>query len=129
RPSGTVSFFICGPFPSASGCADGGSAVGAPVPLTTAANQTATAASGSFSPPSPGVWCFRAEFSGDGNYSARSDGSAGECFTVLQPGAPSATISSPTPSAIYGLGQVVHSGYSCAEAPGGPGLSSCTGTV
>ncbi len=128
-PSGTVSFFICGPFTSASGCAAGGSAVGAPVPLTAAGGNTATATSATFSPSSPGVWCFRAEFSGDANYRAGSDGSAGECFTVLQSGAPSATISSPRPGAIYGVGQVVPSDYSCAEAPGGPGLSSCTGTV
>jgi hypothetical protein len=48
---------------------------------------------------------------------------------VLQPGAPSATISSPTPNAVYGVGQAVQANYSCAEASGGPGLSSCNGAV
>ncbi len=128
-PSGTVSFFICGPFTSASGCAGGGKAVGGPVPLTAGANNTATAASITFSPTGHGVWCFRAEYSGDSNYSPGSDGSAGECFTVRQPGAPSASISSPSPSATYAVGQAVHANYQCAEASGGPGLSSCTGTV
>jgi hypothetical protein len=128
-PSGTVSFSVCGPLTTASGCATGGTAVGGPVPLTAGSNNMAAATSATFKRTSPGVWCFRAEYSGDGNYNPGSDGSVGECFTVRQPGAPSASISLPSPSAIYSVGQGVQANYSCAEVSGGPGLSSCTGTV
>lgn len=128
-PTGSVAFSVCGPLSSNSGCASGGTPVGA-VPLTAGPNNTATATSANFkSGLSPGIWCFRADYSGDTNYMAGGDGSAGECFTVLQPGAPSATISSPTPNATYAVGQTVQANYSCAEASGGPGLSSCNGTA
>jgi hypothetical protein len=128
-PTGNVSFFVCGPVTGPPGCATGGTAVGGPVPLTGGAGNTATASSVTFSPGSAGVWCFRAEYSGDTNYGPGSDGSSAECFTVLQPGAPSVTISSPVRNTIYSVGQAVPAQYSCAEASGGPGLSSCTGTV
>jgi hypothetical protein len=128
-PSGTVSFFACGPLTAASGCPDGGTGVGAPVPVDAAAGDAATATSATFIPSSAGIWCFRAEYSGDGNYNAGNDGSAGECFTVVQPGAPSATILSPGLDQIFAVGQVVSPNYSCADASGGPGLSSCNGTV
>ena len=128
-PSGTMSFFVCGPMAGASGCPSGGQAVGSQVPVAPGSGNRATATSAKFIPPSAGVWCFRAEYPGDGNYTAASDGSPGGCFTVLQPGAPSATIASPTRNVTYGVGRVVHAGYSCSEAPGGPGVSSCSGPV
>jgi hypothetical protein len=129
-PTGAVWFFVCGPLTSASGCPTGGQAVGTPIPLAAGpGNATATATSAVFTPPSAGVWCFRADYSGDGNYTTASDGGSGECFTVPQPHGPSATIASPTANATYAVGQIIPASYSCAEDAGGPGLASCTGSV
>jgi hypothetical protein len=41
-------------------------------------------------------------------------------------GPPTATITSPPDNQTFNLGQVVATAFSCAEAPGGPGLRSCT---
>jgi hypothetical protein len=79
-PSGTVSFFACGP--SASSCPSGGVFVGS-APLTPDVNNTASATSPDFTPSSPGTWCFRGEYSGGPGYSVSSDGSVSECFTVI----------------------------------------------
>jgi hypothetical protein len=79
-PSGTVSFFACGP--SASSCPTGGVPVGSAT-LTPNVNNTATATSPAFTPSASGKWCFRGEYSGGPGYSASSDGSASECFTVI----------------------------------------------
>ena len=48
---------------------------------------------------------------------------------VVKIGPPSAQVSSPTNGARYGRGQVVHASYNCLEGTGGPGISSCVGTV
>lgn len=125
-PSGTVTFSVCGPLPSAAGCPTGGGTVVGTVTLTQGSTN-ATATSPSFVPNAAGTWCFNADYSGDSTYLSSTDGSPDECFTVLAP--PSATIYSPAQSAIYAVGQAVQANYSCAEASGGPGLTSCTGTV
>jgi hypothetical protein len=50
---------------------------------------------------------------------------------IYTPGAPTATIISPSPGGTYRQGQVVSSSFSCSESSNGPGLSVCydsTGT-
>jgi hypothetical protein len=128
-PTGAVSFFVCGPLATPVGCSSGGQPVGGPEQLSAASPTSSTLTSTTFLPTAPGVWCFRAEYSGDANYTASTDAGPGGCFTVLAPGHPSVTIGSPAGGAIYAVGQPVSASYSCAEAPGGPGLSSCTGSI
>jgi hypothetical protein len=87
-PSGTVTFFLCGPIPTGS-CSSGGTNIG---------NGTLSGSGGiasanspdvntSASPLTPGRYCFRAEWPGDSNYPAplsEFGGASGtnECFTV-----------------------------------------------
>jgi 6-phosphogluconolactonase len=42
---------------------------------------------------------------------------------------PSASITTPANAATFTQGQVVAASYACQDAPGGPGIASCTGTV
>jgi hypothetical protein len=87
-PTGTVSFFICGPI--ASGTCDGttnvGTAVtGNPVTLVSDGNSstyTSSATSGGVTPTAVGRYCFRGEYSGSTVYNSSSDSATTECFTV-----------------------------------------------
>ena len=82
-PSGTVSFFACGPLSSATGCtSSAGTAFSPFVPVTPTSNGTAFAPSDPFTPTATGTYCFLAVYSGNTNYAPSSDGSTGECFTV-----------------------------------------------
>src|SRR5579859_4356714 len=55
-PTGTVSFFVCGPLASASGCASGaGQAVGGAVTLVAGSGDTSSGSAPSFTPTSPGT--------------------------------------------------------------------------
>jgi hypothetical protein len=128
-PTGTVTFSICGPLGGASGCASGGRQLGGPVRLTARAGNTANATSAAFTPTKTGTWCFRADYSGDANYTAAADGRAAECFTVPVPGNPSITVTSPRNGATYRFRQSVPVSYSCADSAGAPGIASCAGTL
>ncbi len=82
--AGTVTFFVCGPATSVPNCATGGTQVGSAV---TVSGGSATSAS--FTPTTPGTYCFRAVFApGVGsNYLATSHtnqtfGTNGECFVL-----------------------------------------------
>jgi hypothetical protein len=55
------------------------------------------------------------------------DGAVTITYTV--PGPPTAAITTPADGANYVQGQSVDADYGCTEAPGGPGLTSCTGDV
>ncbi len=103
-PTGTVTFYQCGPTTSPTSCATG-TQVGSPINLTSAGGNEATATSAAFtpngSPTSIGYWCFRAVYSGDGNYfSSSDDSSVDECFYVTGPVV--VTSSSPLPSGTKG---------------------------
>ncbi len=114
-PTGSVSFSVCGPLSSASGCATGGSSVGI------ASLSGGSATSPRFMPTALGTYCFRADYSGDGDYLASSDGSVTECFAVTP--ADSSTTSTPADSSI-GLGaatsdSVAVTGNATGGAPAG----------
>jgi hypothetical protein len=87
-PSGTVTFFLCGPIPTGS-CDSGGTNIG--TGTLSGSGATASAASPevntSSSPLTPGRYCFRATWPGDANYLTpltEFGGANGtnECFTV-----------------------------------------------
>ena len=82
-PTGTVDFFICSPAQLTGGvCSSDGTLVSDDVPLSPSGPSSSTATSGPFTPDTVGTWCWRGEYSGDGNYDPATDASAGECFTV-----------------------------------------------
>jgi hypothetical protein len=87
-PSGTVTFFLCGPIATGA-CTSGGTNIG--TGTLNGSGTTATAASPDVntaaSPLTAGRYCFRAEWPGDTNYPAalaEFGGANGtnECFTV-----------------------------------------------
>src|SRR5690242_5889125 len=57
-PTGTVTFYACGPVTGGSDCSSGGNQVSDPVTLAPGPPDTATASSASFTPTAPGTWCF-----------------------------------------------------------------------
>jgi hypothetical protein len=116
-PSGTVTFYQCGPTSTPTACT-GGTQVSTPVNLTTSGPNTATASSKAFtpsaSPTAIGYWCFRAVYNGDGNYFTSSDDSStNECFYV---GGPLIiTTASPLPQ---GTDHVAYTSYQLTAAGG-----------
>src|SRR5512132_1564704 len=82
KPTGSVSFFLCGPTQAPASCSTGGDAVGSAVNLSGSDNP-ATVDSSAVSKTAPGWYCFRAEYSGDSNYPASEDSSTNECFQVV----------------------------------------------
>ena len=90
-PTGTVTFFLCQPAAvTANGgnCSSGGDQVGSPVTLSSKSAATSALSSATTA---GGTYCWRAQYSGDTTYLARTDtgATAPECFTAV----PSADIS------------------------------------
>ena len=81
-PTGTVTFYECGPTPTAQSCTSQANQIGSAVGVTAGAGNTSSATSPTFTPDSTGYYCFGAYYSGDSNYSASSDTSTDECFDV-----------------------------------------------
>ncbi len=92
NPTGSVTFYECGPTNSATPCTSESNEVGS-VGLSPAGGHTATATSGSFTPTSTGYWCFAGVYSGDSNYNSSSDTSIDECVDVTS--AATTTVTSP----------------------------------
>jgi len=90
-PSGSVTFFLCGPIPGGSGSCSSGGTMLSPSGTLSGSNGTASATSPdvntSASPLTAGFYCFRAEWPGDNHYPTpltEFGGATGtnECFTV-----------------------------------------------
>jgi hypothetical protein len=82
-PTGTVTFYACGPTAVPTPCTSQADQLGHPVTLNASTGDTATALSIAFIPTAAGDWCFGASYSGDGSYPAGSDTTTAECFTVV----------------------------------------------
>ncbi len=100
RPSGEVSFSLCGPLASADGCAAGGADAGS-AELSGTSLGSATATSPSRAAGSPGTWCYRADYAGDGTYGPSLDASPDGCFTVTK-AATTTTLSVTPPAPVSG---------------------------
>ena len=83
-PTGSVTFYECGPSVFPESCTSQDNQVGSGVGVTSGANDTSSAASASFTPTSTGYWCFAGDYSGDSNYGSSSDTSTDECVDVYQ---------------------------------------------
>ncbi len=97
-PSGTVTFYECGPSAGPTACTSKADEVGSAVAVTGGADDTASATSASFTPTSAGYWCLAGYYSGDSIYNASADTSTGECFDV--DAAPTSTFTAPASSSI-----------------------------
>jgi photosystem II stability/assembly factor-like uncharacterized protein len=122
-PTGTVTFYECGPTASATPCTSQANEVGTPVTLTAGAGDTSSGSSVNFTAGSLGYYCFGAYYSGDLNYSASSDTSTDECFDVGK--ATSMTATTPTHSSIV-LG---NTNTDSAVVTGNATVGSPTGSV
>ncbi|HMK63676.1 MAG TPA: Ig-like domain-containing protein, partial [Acidimicrobiales bacterium] len=111
-PSGSVSFYVCGPYYNTPGsCTSQSDQVGSAVTVSSGSDDTSTATSATFQPTTVGYWCFAADYSGSSQYQTSSDTSADECFFVE---GPLTIVTSSCPS-----GTVRHA-YSCQmQAAGG----------
>ena len=83
-PTGTVSFYQCGPTPIATPCTTTADPVGNAVPLGSGTGKSVTVTSPSFTPPSGGYWCLSAYYSGDTTNAPSSDPTSGGCVDVAQ---------------------------------------------
>jgi hypothetical protein len=74
--AGTVSFFLCGPSTTATGCANGGTAAGS------SSVSNGSASSSTVSPTAAGWYCFRAEFDSSSPYYSDTShtNDSTECF-------------------------------------------------
>ncbi|MFZ0667615.1 MAG: hypothetical protein WAM97_17835 [Acidimicrobiales bacterium] len=93
-PTGSVTFYECGPTSSVTPCTSQSNQVGGAETLSAGANHTSSTTSASFTPTSAGYWCFAGYYSGDSNYQASSDTTIDECFDVT----PAASTTTTTPA-------------------------------
>jgi hypothetical protein len=96
-PSGTVTFSLCGPLASATGCSsnDGSAGTGSLNGSGGTASATSSAVNTSGSPLAVGIYCFEASWPGDTNYpgALNQTGASNECFTVKKDN--TATVTTP----------------------------------
>ena len=104
-PTGTVTFYVCGPTTDATPCTSKTKHVKKAVNLVPGPNDTSTATSKAFKPNAAGVWCFAGYYSGDASYHSGSDTAIEECFTVTPPCSLAVTVS-PNPLVETGESEV-----------------------
>ncbi|HTT86635.1 MAG TPA: kelch repeat-containing protein [Acidimicrobiales bacterium] len=83
-PTGTVTFYVCGPTALPAACTSLSDPVGTPVTLDATSGANATATSTVFTPSAAGEWCFAAYYSGDTDYAGVTDNTDG-CFSADPP--------------------------------------------
>ena len=81
-PTGSVTFYECGPTNSATPCTSEANEVGSAEPDRRRRRHLDRRALGHFTPTSTGYWCFAGVYSGDSNYNSSSDTSIDECVDV-----------------------------------------------
>ena len=96
-PTGSVTFYECGPTPSPTPCTSGSWTQFDSESLNGTSNPSSVT-SASFTPSSTGYWCFAGVYSGDSNYTGSSDKTVDECFNVTHTS--STTVTTPTDSSI-----------------------------
>jgi hypothetical protein len=104
-PTGTVTFYVCGPTTTFTPCTSTKKKIKKAVKLVPGPNDTATATSKAFTPTAIGDWCFAGYYSGDSNYLPGSDSSIDECITVKTQCGISVTVS-PNPLVETGASEV-----------------------
>ncbi len=116
-PSSGGTYVVGQSVPTSFGCAEGtaGPGIGSCVD-----SNGATGGSGSLSTGQAGTFSYSVTATSKDGQTAMASIS----YTVLGP--PSASISSPANNQTYNLGQSVSTSFSCSEATGAPGISSCT---
>ena len=90
-PSGSVTFYECGPTPAAASCTSATGTelgTGAVTLNEKTATNSGSATSAAFTPTTVGWWCFAGYYSGDSNYTPGADTSTDECVhvTLITPG-------------------------------------------
>jgi hypothetical protein len=105
-PTGTVTFYVCGPSTNFTSCTSTSKKVGTPVTLKAGPSDTATATSKAFKPTATGDWCFAGYYSGSATYQAGSDTSVDECFSVQPPTCGISVTVSPNPLVETGQSQI-----------------------
>ena len=78
-PTGTVTFYVCGPTPGPVACKSMAHQLGSPVPLTPGKLDASSASSAKFSPETTGYYCFAGYYSGSSIYAPSHDNSIHEC--------------------------------------------------
>jgi hypothetical protein len=115
-PSGGGIYAVGGSVPTSFSCTD---APYAPGIGSCADSNGSTGGSGHLATSSTGAHTYTVTaVSSDGQTATTSI-----AYTVA--GAPSASISSPTPGGSYRIGQVVATAFGCGEGASGPGIASC----
>jgi hypothetical protein len=81
-PTGTVTFYVCGPTAAPTACTSQSKKLKKAVKLSVGGDYSSTATSAVFTPTALGTWCFAGYYSGNADYAPGSDTSVDECFTV-----------------------------------------------